>query len=413
MHILFITDNFPPEVNAPATRTFEHARAWVEMGARVTVITCAPNFPHGRVYRGYSNRLRGVEYAAGIRVVRVWSYIAANRGFSRRLLDYASFGAAAFLAGLFEEADVIVATSPQFFTTPAGYLLSRCKQKPWVFELRDLWPDSIRTVGAMKKERVLDWLEKVELFLYRKADLVVAVTEAFRRNLAARGIREEKISVVTNGVDMKTFQGREEKDAALSKRLGLDGRFVVGYTGTHGMAHKLDFIVRAVKNLPDGSVHFLFIGDGAEKENVRELAGRLGVANATFLDPVPKEEVPSYLSVLDAMLVPLKRADTFKTVIPSKIFEAAAMEKPVLLGVDGQAREIVEGYGAGLFFEPENEEDFLAQVKRLRADRGLYEELQGGCRRLAMDFDRNRLARSMYDILEELVTGSPGRKSYH
>ena len=189
MKILFITDNFPPETNAPATRTFEHCKEWIEKGAEVTIITCAPNFPHGQVYKGYKNKFYQKENIEGIEVIRVWSYMSSNAGFTKRVLDYVSFSVTSFMVGLFQKTDVIIATSPQFFTTWSACALSFFKRKPWIFELRDIWPESIRTVGAMEKEsKIVELLEKVELFLYRNSDKVVAVTDAFKTNLINRGI---------------------------------------------------------------------------------------------------------------------------------------------------------------------------------------------------------------------------------
>lgn len=400
MKILFLTDNFPPETNAPATRTYEHCKEWIKKGMDVTVITCAPNFPQGKVYAGYKNRLYQKEMIDGIEVIRVWSYITANKGFTKRVLDYLSFAHSAFWAGLFRDYDLIVATSPQFFTTWAAWGLSKIRRKPWVFELRDLWPESIKTVGAMKQGRAIEWLEKIELGLYRDADKIIAVTEAFRRNLITRGIDAEKIEVVTNGANLELYTPRP-KDERLLRELGLEGKFVVGYIGTHGMAHSLDFIVRSLAKVTDPEIHFLFVGDGAVKEQIVALARELKLSNCTFLDPIPKEEVPRYLSLVDVSLAPLKKSDTFKTVIPSKIFEASAMGKPTLLGVEGQAQEIIEKYGAGLCFEPESETDFIEKLQRFKNDRQGYVRCQEGCKALAHNFDRKRLAEKMLAILQE------------
>lgn len=402
MKILFITDNFPPEVNAPATRTYEHCQEWIKKGVEVTIITCAPNFPHGKVYDGYKNKLYQKEQIDGIEVIRVWSYIAANRGVVKRVLDYVSFAFMAFLVGLFQKADVIIATSPQFFTTWAALGLSKIKRKPWVFELRDLWPDSIRTVGAVKQGRVLDLLEKIELTLYRDSDKVIAVTQAFKANLIDRGISLKKIEVVTNGSNIELFTPRE-KDQTLLRALKLQDKFVIGYIGTHGMAHSLDFITQSIAKIDDPNIHFLFIGDGAKKSEIVSLASAMDLKNITFLDPIAKEDVPRYLSIIDVSLAPLKKSDTFKTVIPSKIFEASAMQKPTLLGVEGQAQEIIETYRAGLCFEPENEEDFIEKVKLLKSDKLLYQDFQKGCEKLAYDFDRKQLAMDMLQILKNLV----------
>ncbi len=402
MKILFITDNFPPEVNAPATRTYEHAKEWGRQGAKVTIITCAPNFPHGKVYEGYRNKLYQKEELDGIEVIRVWSYIAINEGFVKRVLDYISFAFSAFWVGLFQKYDVIIATSPQFFTTWTGWALSKVRRKPWIFELRDLWPESIKTVGAMEQGRIIDALEKIELGLYRDADKVVAVTNAFKANLISRGIEEEKIEVVTNGSNIELFAPRE-KNRALTETLGLEQKFVVGYIGTHGMAHSLDFIIRSLSKIEDESIHFLFIGDGAMKATIVALAQELQLNNITFLDPVSKDEVPRHLSVVDVSLAPLKKEDNFKTVIPSKIFEASAMQKPILLGVEGQAQQIVEQYGAGICYEPENENDFLEKIQSLKNNTELYQECQQGCKRLAQDFDRKRLASGLLNIIKETI----------
>ena len=395
--ILFITDNFPPEMNAPATRTYEHCCEWVRQGAEVAVITCAPNFPQGTVYPGYRNRVFHKETLDGIEVMRVWTYITANRGFLKRTVDYMSFALSAFICGIFRKTDIVIATSPQFFTTWAALGLSVCKRRPWIFELRDLWPESIRTVGALEQSAVLDFLEKVELFLYRRAHMIVAVSPAFRKNLTSRGISENKIEVVPNGTNHSTFKATP-KDPELMLTLKLEDKFVVGYIGTHGLAHNLEFIVSCLKVFDECAIHFLFIGDGARKEQVVRAARDLGVRNATFLDPVAKDEVPRYMSVIDISLVPLKKANTFKTVIPSKIFEAAGMQKPILLGVNGQAREIVEHYGAGIYFEPENESDFIEAVKKIYEDKDLYKRLQSGCERLSQSYDRSQMAKKMLSL---------------
>jgi len=401
MKILFITDNFPPEVNAPATRTYEHIKEWIkDESVEVTVLTCFPNFPHGKVYNGYKNKLYQREKFDGIDVIRVWSYMSKNEGFVKRVLDYISFAFMAFFVGLFQKFDVIVATSPQFFTTWAGCGLAKIKRRPWVFELRDLWPESIKTVGAMKQGKIIEILEKIELGLYKSSNLVIAVTEAFRRNLIARGIDGNKIKVITNGSNLDLFVPRG-KDGELLNQLGLKDKFIVGYIGTHGMAHSLDFIITTISKIKDEKFHFLFVGDGAVKEKIVNLAADLGLKNVTFLGSVPKDEVPRFLSICDAMLAPLKKDDNFKTVIPSKIFEASAMQRPVLLGVKGQAKEILEAYGAGVCFEPENEKDFIEKLNNL-TNVNFYNECKVGCLRLANDYDRKKLAKTMLEILKTL-----------
>ncbi|NOR79251.1 MAG: glycosyltransferase [Methyloprofundus sp.] len=401
MKVLFITDNFPPEVNAPATRTYEHCTEWIKQGAEVTVITCAPNFPHGNIYKGYKNKLFQKEQVDGIEVIRVWSYMTSNSGFVKRILDYVSFAFIAFWVGLFQKHDVIIATSPQFFTTWAACGISKIRRTPWIFELRDLWPESIRAVGAIDHEKILDWLEKIELALYKNADKVIAVTPAFKSNLISRGIEAEKIELVTNGSNLELFKACE-KDRELLTSLKLQDKFIIGYIGTHGMAHSLDFIINSIANIDDLNVHFLFIGDGAMKQALVSLAREKRLNNITFLNPIPKEDVPRYLSIIDVSLAPLKKSDTFKTVIPFKIFESSAMQKPTLLGVEGQAQEIIEQYDAGLCFEPENEVDFLEKLQEIR-NQTRYTELQAGGSRLALDYDRKKLAKKMLNIVRSVA----------
>lgn len=402
MRILFITDNFIPEVNAPATRTYEHAKEWVKLGEDVSVITTVPNFPNGKILNGYENKIYQKEYIDGIEVIRVWSYMTANIGLFKRTADYISFSISSFIAGLFQNADIIIATSPQFFTTWSAYLLNKVKRIPWIFELRDIWPESIKALNVLDYKKTLNILERVELGLYRDSNSVIAVTDAFKENLINRGIDRNKISVVTNGANIELFYLRE-KNREILERLNLKDKFIVGYIGTHGIAHRLDFIVKSISKIDDENIHFLFIGDGAMKQIVVNLVKELKLKNITLLDSVPKDEVPKYLSVIDVSLVPLKKSDTFKDVIPSKIFEASAMRKPILLGVEGQAKKVIEKYGAGVYFEPENEKDFIEKLYLLKNDKDLYNRCRRGSIELTLNFDRKKLAYKMLNIIKNIT----------
>lgn len=407
MHILFMTDNFPPETNAPASRTFEHAREWVAAGHEVTVITCAPNFPHGRVFYGYRNRLWQQEDMAGIRVIRVWSYMTGNEGFALRILDFVSFMLSSFLAALFvRKPDVIVGTSPQFFTTVAAWAAGAIKRKPFVFELRDIWPESIRAVGAMEESRALDLLEKLELFLYRRAAAVVSVTHSFKQNLISRGIDGNKLHVVTNGVDSSRFH-QIPKDAALAAELNVEGCFVAGYIGTHGMAHALDTLLDAAAILQDDPqaqhIRIVFLGHGAARDGLMARAEELGLTNVIFRASVPRSAVPGYWSLFDAALIHLRRTELFKTVIPSKMFECMGMGIPIVLGVEGEAAEIVRQTGAGITIEPENSLQLAEQLKTLSCEPQPLKEMSLAGVVAAQRYDRIALARSMLTILERVA----------
>ena len=220
MKILFLTDNFPPDVNAPATRTYEHCKEWVRKGVEVTVITCAPNFPQGKVYEGYKNKLIQKETIDGIKVIRVWTYITANEGFLKRIIDYISFSVSSFFAGLFVKTDIIIATSPQFFTAMSGRWLSFFKRKPWIMEIRDLWPESVKTVSAMGDSKIFTFFEWLEMRLYKNANKLVTVTDTFKEEISARGIDKEKISVVKNGANLDLYKP-QGKDISLLKELNL------------------------------------------------------------------------------------------------------------------------------------------------------------------------------------------------
>jgi len=406
MKILFLTDNFPPEVNAPASRTFEHCRRWVELGHEVTVVTCAPNFPQGKVFDGYRNRLWQTEQMDGIRVVRVWSFITANEGFVRRILDYLSYMASAMISALFlPRCDVVVATSPQFFTLCAGWFAALVHRRPWVLELRDIWPESIKAVGAMRDSLVLRVLERIEMFLYRSADRIVVVSDAFKPILTGRGIAADKIDVVTNGVDLSAYTPRD--GSALRSSLGLDGKFLAGYIGTHGMAHALETLLDsaalAAADRDEQDVHFVFVGDGASKQQMLERAAEAGLANVTFLPSVAKDRVADFWSILDVAVIHLKDTQLFRSVIPSKIFECMAMGIPMLVGVRGQALAIVEGAGAGIAFEPENPHGLLQGMSLIRRNEDLRRSLSEAGLAASSRYDRRNLAEKMLAILERVA----------
>ena len=404
MKILFITDNFPPEVNAPASRTYEHAKRWVADGAEVTVITCAPNFPQGKVHDGYRNAWRSVESIDGIRVVRVKSYITSNEGFVKRILDYVSFMWSAIFFGMFERRpDLVIGTSPQFFAAVAAWQLSVLKWRPFVFELRDLWPASIVTVGAMKKGAVIRLLERLELFLYRRAAAIVSVTESFKDDLQRRGIDGDKIHVIRNGVDLSRYQPRA-RSAAMASKLGVTDKFVVAYLGTHGLAHALENVLAAAKRLEsEPDICFLLVGYGAQKQRLLERAKELRLSNVVFHDSMPKEQMPELWSVCDVALVHLKDDPVFATVIPSKIFEAFGMGKPVMIvQPDGEAAELVRSTRAGEWIKPEDPQALADAVLDWKADPGRLLSYAENAADAAQLHSRDRLAGEMLEILRGL-----------
>jgi colanic acid biosynthesis glycosyl transferase WcaI len=409
MKILFLTENFPPETNAAATRVYERACYWVKWGHQVTVITCAPNFPRGELFPGYENRWYQTEDMDGIRVVRVKTFISPNRGVLKRTLDFLSFMASGFCAGLVQERpDVIAATSPQFFAAVAGWGIGAMRRLPFVFELGDLWPASITAVGAMRPGLALRMVEKMELFLYRRSAAVAALTGSFRENLISRGIDEKKIAVVMNGVDISRYEPRE-RDQDLAHEWGLSGIFVVGYVGTHGMAHALGNVLDAAERLRgEEHIRFLLVGAGAERDDLVADAARRGLDNVVFMGLQPKENMPRVWSLCDVALVHLKDSPVFAGVIPSKIFEAMGMGLPLLLAApEGEASRIIAEDQAGLCVAAEDP-DALARAVRKLADGKTRQAFARNSLKAAPRHSRERQAEQMIRVLELAAAGRVG-----
>ncbi|MDH5601998.1 MAG: glycosyltransferase family 4 protein [Gammaproteobacteria bacterium] len=401
MHILFLTDNFPPEGNAPASRTYEHAKEWIKSGHKVTVITCAPNFPEGKVFKGYKNSWYTKEVITGIEVRRVKTYITSNEGFVKRILDYQSFMFTSFIASFFvKKIDVIVATSPQFFTACSGWAVSLFRRRPFVFELRDIWPASITAVGAMKDSYLIKFLEKIELFLYKRASMIISVTNSFKNELINRGVDGNKIKVVLNGVDLSQYEPLG-KDQAFVEKYNLKGKFVAGYIGTHGMAHSLETLVEAAEILKDNQkVVFLFAGGGAAYENIRVLANAKNLDNVRFLGRVEKQIMPKIWSLCDISIVHLKNTPLFRSVIPSKIFESMGMGLPILIGQPlGEATDIIKMTQCGMVFESESSSELASNITKLLNNNKMLNEFKTNSINHSKNYDRKLLAKKMLDIL--------------
>ncbi len=401
MKILFLTDNFPPETNAAASRVMERARYWVKWGHEVCILTSAPNKPQGRVYPGYKNAWRTVEMVEGIRVVRVKTFIAANEGSVLRILDFLSYMITAIMFGVFEQKpDVVAATSPQFFTGVSGWALAKVFRVPFVFEIADLWPAALGAVGVIDSNWILWPLERLELFLYHQARRVVTLTESFRADLMRRKVSAEKVKTIINGVEMHAFYPTAT-DLALVESLGLQGQFVVAYIGTLGLSHGLESILKAAQLLAGkSSVHFLFVGSGSELARLKLLKQELGLSNVTFVEQKPKAEIVKYWSICDMALVSLRDGPILSTVIPSKIFEAMACGKPVILaGPPGEASKIVLESGCGCVVPAENPEALALKLLELTHDHELRARYTRDSFAAAKNYSRERQAREMLEAM--------------
>jgi len=409
MHILFLSDNFPPESNAAATRVYERAVYWARWGHRVTVLTTAPNFPEGKLFPGYRNRWHQREWRDNIEIVRVKTFIAKNEGLARRTLDFFSFMFGAYFAGLItKRPDVVIATSPQFFTAVGGWALAATRRLPFIFELGDLWPRSIVAVGALQAGPTVALLERVELFLYRRAARVVALTQAFKDDLVRRGISPEKIDVIRNGVDLPRYAPRP-RDEALAAEWGLSENFVVGYVGTHGMAHDLGKVLDAAEQLRESEprLRFLLVGAGAERDQLVATARLRRLDNVVFRPLQPKERMPAVWSLCNIALIHLKNMPAFAEVLPSKMFEAMGMGLPIMLAApEGEASRLLAEDAAGLWVPAGDPAALAAACHRLSVDRALRESLAANSLKAAPRHTREQQASLFIDVIHSIVRGN-------
>ena len=400
MKILFLSHYFPPEGNAPATRTFEHTRRWANAGHDIKVITCAPNVPHGKVYPNFKNSIYSRSVLGGVHVLRVWTYLAANKGKGRRSLNYVSYLFSSVVAGLFSaKPDLMIATSPQFFCGCAGAILAKLKNIPFILEIRDVWPDSIIAVNAISNQRVLKWMFILEKWLYRSATHIVTVGKGYKKVLVEKGVPPEKISIITNGADLKRFL-----PAKVAKK--GDSKFICSFIGTLGMAAGLEIVIRAAQyldSIDESDIVFNLVGDGADYENLLKKVSDLNIRRIQFTGLVKKENISDYLRETNVCLIHLIKSDLFKTVIPSKLFEAMASEVPVVMGVQGEAAAIVKAAQCGLSFTPENHWelcDLLIQLNNdpiLRASMG-----EQGRVYLESHYCREQLADQYLEVLHKV-----------
>lgn len=403
LRITFLCQYFPPEMGAPAARTFEHARHWAVLGHDVTVITGFPNHPTGIIRPEYRGMFTKREQIEGIDLLRTWVYCAPNKGFLKRVLNFLSFFFSSLILGAFrtEKPDVVIGTSPQFFCAVAAWLLSRWKRVPFVFEVRDIWPQSAIELGALKSRLVIRILEGIEQILYHEASLIVVVAESTRPYLLSKGIAAEKIAIVQNGIDLQFLAGATRSPESIRQEHHWEDKFLVSYIGTHGMSHALEFLLAAAHQLEnEPSIHFLFVGEGAEKSRLLDIAAATRLRNVTFLGEQPREELPAFYRATDIGLVPLRRLPIFTRVLPSKLFELMGAGCPIICSVEGEAAQLVERSGAGICIEPENVSALCDAILTLRDNPEVRREMsQAGQEFVRTNYSRTALAEKYLEAL--------------
>ncbi|MAT39517.1 MAG: glycosyltransferase WbuB [Ectothiorhodospiraceae bacterium] len=356
-------------MGAPAARAYEFSRRWVQAGHKVSVICGIPNHPHGVVYEGYRKQLLHHERIDGVDVYRSWVYVTPNAGFYRRILNYSSYAVTSVLAAEhLEKVDVCIATSPQFLTGVSGMAVKRTKGVPLVLEIRDLWPDSIKAVGIDVPEAVFSGMQRLERSMYRDADEIVIVSKAFEEHIRKAAGGSTTIHYVPNGINAANEPGRPESRKHFSG--ALESKLLVGYLGTFGMAQGLSTVIEAARKLLNRTeIHFVLVGEGAEKEKIRGLAAQL--PNVSIFDRQERQVVAEMLSEIDIALVPLRKAELLKTVIPSKMFECMGAGLPIILGVEGESERILNEAQAGIAVPPGDPDELAVAIERMAGDEQL------------------------------------------
>jgi len=411
MKILYISQYFPPEMGAPAARVSELAQHWRKDGHQVTVLTRFPNHPTGKLNPEYRNEFRRLIYREnvdGVEVIRTWLLPFPNRKSYERILNYSSFWISASITGIsLKKPDVIVATTPQLLVGVVGWFLGKIKRVPFILEVRDIWPDSIVASGVGSDETVLiRTLRMIASSLYRSSDHIVVVTPAFKKFLIEnQGIFDEKISIVPNGVEIELFDSiNKSEDSRI--RLGVESKFVLSYIGTHGFAHGLGTALKAAALLKNvfPELVIIFVGEGAEKNNLIAEAKENNLKNVLFFDSQLRHRIPSIIRASDACMVLLKKREIFKTVIPTKLLEFLACGRPVILGVDGQARQILEEAQAGIYIPPEDADALAKAALMLYHDSEYRRKLgENGRRFITENFSRSQTAKLYIHILDKMV----------
>lgn len=405
MRIVIICHYFPPEIGAPSARIYEMAKHWVELSNEVHVVTCFPNHPTGIIPDIYKGKKYMHEMLDGIHVHRNYVYATPNKGFIKKTLGHISFMFTSVLFSMkkIKSPDVIITSSPTFFSIFSGYWYSLRKKATFVLEVRDLWPAAMIELGVMKKSVITNILEMMELYFYRKSKKLIMVTKSFKENVVSRGIDGNKVHVITNGVEHELFYPRKKNKDIINK-YGLENKFVISYVGAHGISQNLSTILKVAKSLEkDNNIQFLFIGEGAEKDRLKNIAIEQDINNVTFIDSQPKEIIPEIYSTSDICLIPLKNIGLFKTFIPSKMFEIMACGVPIVASLEGEAADILNKSKAAEVVEPDNHYEIKQAIIKIKNDKVLYERLkENGPSFVEANYSRKKLAKEYLDIISEI-----------
>jgi len=398
---------FSPEIGAPSARIFDMAQQWIKLGHEVEVVTCFPNHPTGELYPGYRQEKYRTEILEGIKVHRSWTYITPNRGIIKKTVGHLTFLISSRMHSIprLTEPDITIGTSPTFFAAMSAATAGHRYKAPFFMEVRDLWPACFVELGVLKNKFLIKLLEKWELALYRRADRVITVTEAFRQNLISRRIPAGKVCNIPNGAD-EDYWKPQSTPPSLARSLGINEAFTVLYIGAHGISQALSKVLDAARILNFGpNIQFVFVGEGAEKEKLINQARQQQLNNVFFFNSVNKEQVRKFYAVADVCLVPLRDISLFQSFIPSKMFEMMAMEKPIIASVRGEAAIILEESKGALVVPPEDSKAIANAILKIYQDPSLKQEMgEAGRAHVIANYSRRALAVKYLDLMNEEIS---------
>ena len=405
MKLLILTQYYPPEIGAPQNRLHELAIRLKKKGVQVEVLTALPNYPKMEVFEGYRNRQKREETIEGITVHRSWIYVSPSKSIIARLLNYFSFVWSSYWRGRrLQSFDYLMVESPPLFLGYSAMALSKKLNAKLIFNVSDLWPESAEKLGLVTNKGLLKMAYKLEKKCYKAATLITGQTQGIVNDIKQR-FPEKKVSWLPNGVDISFYDPDKIPDSDFRKVNGFKEEDVIFfYGGILGHAQGLEIIIEAAKRLENTNAQFVIQGAGPEKEHLFALHKKYALKNIHFFDPVKKTEMPGILKSVDIAIIPLKKLDLFKGAIPSKIFEALAMKKPLLLGVDGEARKhFIENAKAGLFYTPEDVDNLKKQVLYFLENPNETKNMGERARNYVADvFDRNKIAEGLFDELQNM-----------
>ena len=394
-------------MGAPAARTYEHARRWAELGHKVTVVCGLPNHPDGIIPEKYRGHLLHREKVDGINVLRCWLFATPNKGVFKRSISFLTFMFSSIFFAIFYagKTDIVVATSPQMLCGFAGYFVAKFKRAPFVLEVRDLWPKQIIDLGVVRSSIIIFSLQWLEMFMYRKAKAIVTVAKATTEEIASRGISIEKFYTITNGIDENFYTPRDRDSAPPREQYRWGDKTVVMYIGTHGLSQGLSTILDCAEMLIDRrDIHFVFAGQGADREPLMKQAKAMNLFNVEFLPFQQKITMPGFYAAADICLVPLKKKEVFLYNIPSKMFEIMACKRPIILGVKGQAKRILEETHSGIAVEPDDARAFANAILHLTDNPELAQSYgKQGRRHVIRHYSRNAKADAYIQCLQAVI----------